>query len=134
MPASTRAAIVGTGSRAQLFTEGLAQREHVDVVALCDPNPVRMGHHNGLLAAAGRPRASTYTPDLLTDMLRDERVDTVVVATVDASHDAYIVPALRAGCRVVTEKPMTTDAVRCRRILDAVAETGGDLSVAFNYR
>jgi predicted dehydrogenase len=34
----------------------------------------------------------------------------------------------------VTEKPLTTDAGRCRRILDTVAETGGDLSVAFNYR
>jgi predicted dehydrogenase len=130
MPASTRAAIVGTGNRAQLFTEGLAEREHVEVVAFCDPNPVRMAHHNRLLVAAGRPPASTYTPDAFTDMLRDERVDTVVVATVDALHDLYIVPALRAGCRVVTEKPMTTDAQRCRRILDA----GGDLSVAFNYR
>jgi predicted dehydrogenase len=128
--ASTRAAIVGTGNRAQLFTEGLAQREHVEIVALCDPNPVRMAHHNRLLAAAGRPAASTYPPDRFTDLLRDERVDTVVVTTVDALHDLYIVPALRAGCRVVTEKPMTTDADRCRRILDA----GGDLSVAFNYR
>lgn len=127
-PENTRAAIVGTGSRAQLFTEGLAQREHVEVVALCDPNPVRMTHHNRLLTAAGRPAARTYAPDGFAELLRT--VDTVVVATVDALHDLYIVPALDAGCRVVTEKPMTTDAERCRRILAA----GGDLSVAFNYR
>ncbi|GAA3354759.1 hypothetical protein GCM10017744_014550 [Streptomyces antimycoticus] len=53
---------------------------------------------------------------------------------VDALHDAYIVPALRAGCRVVTEKPMTTDAAKCRRILETVEETGNHLAVAFNYR
>jgi predicted dehydrogenase len=134
MTANARAAIVGTGSRAQLFTEGLARREHVEVAALCDPNPVRMAHHNRLLAAAGRPQASTYTPDRFAELLRAERIDTVVVTTVDALHDLYIVPALRAGCRVVTEKPMTTDAQRCGSILDALADTGGDLSVAFNYR
>jgi predicted dehydrogenase len=134
MTVNARAAIVGTGSRAELFTEGLARREHVEVAALCDPNPVRMAHHNQLLAATGRPQAGTYTPDGFAELLRAERIDTVVVATVDALHDAYIIPALRAGCRVVTEKPMTTDAQRCNRILDTLAETGGDLSVAFNYR
>jgi predicted dehydrogenase len=134
MTANARVAIVGTGSRAQLFTEGLARRGHVEVAALCDPNRTRMAHHNRLLAAAGRPPARTYAPDAFDEMLRTERIDTVVVTTVDALHDAYIVPALRAGRRVVTEKAMTTDAERCRRILDTVTETGGDLSVAFNYR
>lgn len=134
MTVTTRAAIVGTGLRAQLYTEGLAGRDHVEVVALCDTNPVRMAHHNRLLADAGRPPARTYAPASFAEMLRTERVDTVVVTTVDALHDQYIVPALRAGCRVVTEKPMTTDAQRCRAILDAVEQTGGELSVAFNYR
>jgi predicted dehydrogenase len=134
MTVNVRAAIVGTGSRAQQFTEGLARREHIEVVALCDPNRVRMAHHNKLLAAEGRPPASVYAPDRFGEMLRAERVDTVVVTTVDALHDGYIVAALRAECRVVTEKPLTTDAERCHRILDTVAETGGDLSVAFNYR
>ncbi|HEY3867801.1 MAG TPA: Gfo/Idh/MocA family oxidoreductase [Actinocrinis sp.] len=134
MTAEARAAIVGTGSRAQLFTEGLARRDRIEVAALCDPNRVRMAHHNRLLTDAGRPPARTYPPDAFAEMLRAERIDTVVVTTVDALHNTYIVPALEAGCRVVTEKPMTTDAQRCRGILDAVDRTGGDLSVAFNYR
>ncbi|MEW2523079.1 Gfo/Idh/MocA family protein [Actinacidiphila alni] len=129
-----RAALVGTGHRAQLFTEGLARRDGLELVAFCDPNPVRMAHHNRLLTAAGRPEARTYPPDAFERMLRSEGVEEVVVTTVDATHDAYIVPALRAGCRVVTEKPMTTDGERCRRILDTVAETGSPLAVAFNYR
>ncbi|WP_329140233.1 Gfo/Idh/MocA family oxidoreductase [Streptomyces sp. NBC_01476] len=129
-----RAAIVGTGHRAQLFTEGLARRDHFDLAALCDPNPVRMAHHNRLLAALGQPEARTYHPDDFEKMLQHEGIEEVVVTTVDAHHDAYIVPALRAGCRVVTEKPMTTDADRCRRILDTVSRTGSPLAVAFNYR
>jgi predicted dehydrogenase len=41
-------------------------------------------------------------------MLKDEKLDVLVVTTVDATHDQYIVPALYAGIRVLTEKPMTT--------------------------
>ena len=36
--------------------------------------------------------------------------------------------------RVVTEKPMTTDVDKCRRINQAVKRTGGQLTVTFNYR
>ncbi|MCI3274047.1 Gfo/Idh/MocA family protein [Streptomyces cylindrosporus] len=129
-----RAAIVGTGHRAQTFTRGLAARPGHRLAALCDPNPTRMAFHNGLLTAAGEPAATTWEPDRFADMLAKEDIDEVVVTTVDAEHDRYIVPALRAGCRVVTEKPMTVDAARCARILDTVKATGNSLTVAFNYR
>ncbi|NGN62992.1 Gfo/Idh/MocA family oxidoreductase [Streptomyces sp. A7024] len=137
MAASTepaRAVVVGTGSRAQMFTTALARRPHLTVAALCDPNPARIAHHQRLLAEAGEPEAAAWTPDDFERRLRTEDIREVVVTTVDSLHDAYIVPALRAGCRVVTEKPMTTDAPRCRRILQTVDDTGGDLAVAFNYR
>ncbi|MEK8174858.1 Gfo/Idh/MocA family oxidoreductase [Streptomyces sp. M19] len=104
------------------------------MAALCDPNPVRIAHHQRLLREAGEPEAAPWRPEEFQRRLRADGIDEVVVTTVDVLHDAYIVPALRAGCRVVTEKPMTTDAVRCRRILDTVRETGNHLSVAFNYR
>jgi predicted dehydrogenase len=48
-----RAAIVGTGSRARLYTRGLASRDQYTVAALCDPSPTRMAYHNRLLAAFG---------------------------------------------------------------------------------
>ncbi len=93
-----------------------------------------MAFHNRLLAEAGAPTATQWELDRFADMLAKEEIDEVVVTTVDAEHDRYIVPALRAGCRVVTEKPMTVDADRCARILDTVRETGNSLTVAFNYR
>ncbi|HOL67591.1 MAG TPA: Gfo/Idh/MocA family oxidoreductase, partial [bacterium] len=52
----------------------------------------------------------------------------------DCTHDDYICRALKAGCDVITEKPMTIDAERCRRILDTVRRTGKKLTVTFNYR
>ncbi|GIH14056.1 Gfo/Idh/MocA family oxidoreductase [Rugosimonospora africana] len=134
MSAPVRTAIVGTGSRAQLFTEGLAKRDEYLVVALCDRNPTRMAFHNQILTAAGRPAAATWPPERFAEMLSEARIGLLVVTTVDATHDAYIVAALEAGVRVITEKPMTTDADKARRILDTVARTAGDLTVAFNYR
>ncbi|MFJ6386696.1 Gfo/Idh/MocA family oxidoreductase [Streptomyces sp. NPDC091972] len=129
-----RAAVVGTGHRAQLFTRALAARPGHRVAALCDPSPTRMAFHNRLLAEAGEPAAAEWEPERFADLLAEEGIDEVVVTTVDAEHDRYIVPALRAGCRVVTEKPMTVDADRCARILDTVRATGNSLTVAFNYR
>ncbi|MFD8162990.1 Gfo/Idh/MocA family protein [Streptomyces malaysiensis] len=130
----SRAVVVGTGSRAQMFTEALAHRPHLRVAALCDPNPVRIAHHQRLLKEAGEPEAATWSPVEFERRLRADDIQEVVVTCVDALHDGYIVPALRAGCRVVTEKPMTTDAAKCRRILETVGETGNHLTVAFNYR
>jgi len=134
MSTPVRAAIVGTGNRAQLFTEGLAKRDAYQLVALCDPNPVRMAFHNRMLVSAGRPAAHLWPPARFEEMLRVERVELLVVTSIDATHNGYIEAALRAGVRVISEKPMTTDEVKAQRILDAVRETGGELSVAYNYR
>ncbi|MEI8408943.1 MULTISPECIES: Gfo/Idh/MocA family oxidoreductase [unclassified Kribbella] len=131
---SVRTAIVGTGNRAQLFTEGLAKRDAYDVVALCDPNSVRMAFHNRMLLAAGRRTAHQWPPARFDEMLRVERIELLVVTSVDATHDRYIESALRAGVRVISEKPMTTDAVKAQSILDTVSSTGGSLAVAYNYR
>jgi predicted dehydrogenase len=134
MIAARRVAIVGTGSRAQLYTRGLAERARYTVAALCDPSPTRMAYHNRILTAAGNKAAALRSPDGFTKMLAQEDITDVVVSTVDALHDQYIVPAVEAGCRVVTEKPMTVDAAKCQSILDATDRTGNPLTVGFNYR
>jgi predicted dehydrogenase len=132
----TRYALVGTGARAQMFAQAVAV-DHADVsalVALSDTNRTRMEAHNARLARSGAPEVPCYPASDFRAMLEKERVDVVVVTTVDATHDAYVVAALEAGCDVVTEKPMTVDPPRCRRILDAVERTGRHVTVAFNYR
>lgn len=133
---AVRYAIVGTGARAEMFVRSLAV-DHADtaeVVAFADVNPVRMAAHNRQLAAWGRAPVPAYQADEFVSMLDKERVDTVLVTTVDRTHDEYIVAALDAGRDVITEKPMTVDAARCRRILDATRRTGRRLTVTFNYR
>ncbi|GIF50871.1 oxidoreductase family protein [Asanoa ferruginea] len=131
-----RYALVGAGARAGMFLRALAV-DHADravVVALADTNQTRMAAHNRWLADLGAGPVPTYFASDFGAMLAAERVDEVLVTSVDRTHADYIVAALHAGCDVVTEKPMTTDVEGCRRILDAVAVTGRRVQVAFNYR
>src|SRR2546421_11154778 len=73
-------------------------------------------------------------PEDFTRMLAERRGDTVVVTSVDRTHDRYIIGALEHGCDMVTEKPLTVDELLCQAILDAQARTGRRLTVSFNYR
>ena len=140
-----RYAVVGTGSRAEMFVRALV-REHAaeaELVALADPNPARMRAHNRWIEELGHPPVPTYPlsgvggPDF-TAMLAGAGVDAVIVTSVDATHDGYIVAALADGRDVITEKPMTVDAPRCTRILraarDARERGAGSVAVTFNYR
>jgi predicted dehydrogenase len=131
-----RYAIVGAGARAEMFARALAvtHADTADLVALADPNPARLAVHNENLARLGAKPAALYPVEEFAEMLDREAVDVVVVTTLDRVHDEYIVAAVEAGRDVVTEKPMTIDAARCRRILDSVRRTGRSVTVAFNYR
>jgi predicted dehydrogenase len=137
----TRYALVGTGSRAEMFVRALTSRhaDSAELVAFADPNPARIDAHNRLLAHRGHDQLPGYVLDgdavaQFVAMLDKEAVDTVLVTSMDRTHDDYIVAALDAGRDAITEKPMTVDAPRCRRILDAVARTGREVRVTFNYR
>lgn len=152
-PLGGRVAIVGTGSRAAMFVRGIIMRPQSSVVAICEPNAVRAAYYNALLRELSVPEVPIYKPEAYETMLKEQRVETVVVTCVDALHDLYIVPALEAGgtspetilvrhwlihgrrtVRVLTEKPMTTHIDKCRRILETVQRTGQHLTVTFNYR
>ncbi|KAF8913614.1 NAD(P)-binding protein [Mucidula mucida] len=129
-----RIAIVGTGSRAAMFVRGIVERPSSSVVALLEPNSVRAAYYNALLTSLGAPQVPVYKPEQYKEMLEKESVEAIVVTCVDALHHLYIIPALEAGVRVLTEKPMTTDIEKCRAILETVQRTGRHLTVTFNYR
>ncbi|MEZ5413357.1 MAG: Gfo/Idh/MocA family oxidoreductase [Opitutaceae bacterium] len=133
----TRFAFVGTGGRAISFIEPLVTRyrEHNTLVALCDLSPTRMAYYNRKLAGAWNYGAvPAYPADQFDALLRETKPDIVFVCSKDSTHHDYIIRALHAGCDVITEKPLTIDAAKCRAILDAQRATGRRVRVAFNYR
>lgn len=68
------------------------------------------------------------------EMLKDAKPDVLIVTTVDRYHHEYIIKALKAGCDVISEKPMTIDAWMCNDILEAERESGKSVKVTFNLR
>lgn len=132
MKSRTRYAIVGTGSRGIMYRDAILKtyREVAELVAVCDVNKTRMAAF--LEDNAGRIAA--YAAHDFDSMVREQKVDKVIVTSIDRTHHRYICRAMELGCDVITEKPMTTDADKCIEILDTIDKTGKTLCVTFNYR
>lgn len=126
-----RVALVGTGSRGtgmwgKKVIDGYS--DMVEYVGLCDINPGRLEASKKYMGAT----CKTYT-DFET-MMQECKPDVLLVNTMDSTHDRFIVRGLELGCNVLTEKPMTTDEIKCQAILDAQRKSGKEVIVTFNYR
>jgi predicted dehydrogenase len=124
-------ALVGLGIRGVNMFGREVQRvykDEVSFVGLCDINEGRLRF--------GKEFIDVQCP-LYQDfdlMLQEQKPDVVIVTTVDNTHHTFIVKALEFGAHVITEKPMTTDEVKCQAILDAERKAGKKVIVTFNYR
>lgn len=129
-----RYAIVGLGSRSGMYSTALlnSYADSAELVGYCDLNQTRMNYWNR--THASHPPVPTYKPERFEEMLREQCVDTVIVTSIDRTHHEYICRAMEAGCDVISEKPMTIDASKCRKILETIDRTGRKLTIAFNYR
>jgi predicted dehydrogenase len=134
--ARRRYAIVGVGSRHELYQDGIEKTHarETQLVAVCDSNPGRVEVARARSQRNGAPAPKGYAAADFAKMLAEQKPDVVIVTTADAVHHDYIVQAMEAGCDVITEKPMTTDAEKCRQILDVRRRTGKSCRVTFNYR
>jgi len=68
------------------------------------------------------------------DLIADEEVDAVYIATPPASHPEYTYKAARAGKPVYVEKPMALDASSAEKMVSACEEAKVPLFVAFYRR
>lgn len=132
----TRYALVGAGHRAQMYVDAITTTyaDRAELVAVCEPNPVRAAVYVDLAVSRGADRPAVGGPDDLERLIGDHDVDRVIICSRDDTHAEMIVRALRAGADVVVEKPLTIDAERAAAIEQAVAETGRRVVLTFNYR
>lgn len=131
-----RYALIGTGSRAIFFYSAIATtyNKTSTLVAFCDTNQTRLDYANSKLKALGHESVPTYKADDFDKMITETKPDEIIVTTIDRTHHTYIKHALERGCKIISEKPMTVDAPKCKEILSAVERTNGQVRVSFNYR
>jgi len=126
-----RIALIGTGSRGtSMWGIDVIKdySDYVEYVGLCDINPGRVEAAKKYMGAT----CKTFT-DFET-MMKEVKPDILIVTVMDYLHDKYIIRGMELGCDVISEKPMTTDELKCQAILDAQKRTGKKLIVTFNYR
>ena len=134
--AKKRFAHVGIGGRARMYYNAVATTysETSELVAFCDINRTRMEYANEFIEEKLGHKVPMYGADEFEKMIEETKPDTVIVTSIDRTHHRYIIKAMEMGCDVISEKPMTMDAVKCQAILDAIERTGKSLRVTFNYR
>lgn len=111
--AAVRVGVIGVGMIGQdhirRLTTVLAGSE---VVAVTDVDATRARS-----VAESLPRARAFATG--QDLIRDEGVDAVVVASWGPTHEEYVLACIAAGKPVFCEKPLATTQEACLRIMEA---------------
>lgn len=122
---------VGCGSRGIAAYAVPMVKQYADCALLAgvyDINPKRAA----LVSELAEARVPVF--DDFDKMLKELQPDTVIVTPKDCDHDDYIIRALKAGCNVISEKPLTTTFEKANAIRKAKAESDKELIVTFNLR
>ena len=114
--------LLGAGRIGLTHARALATIEDARIVAVHDPSDA------AARAVSGARRTSAE------DILADEGIDAVIIATPTDLHAAQIEAAARAGKAIFCEKPIDLDVGRARACLEVVRDTGARLMVGFNRR
>jgi scyllo-inositol 2-dehydrogenase (NADP+) len=125
---SINAAVVGYGYSGRGFHSyliGLAPG--IDLYAISTRNPERQAQ-----AREQHPEAVIYGS--MDEMLRDDRVELVVIATPHDTHHDLAIQAMDAGKHVVTDKVMCMNADEAVDMIEASYRNGVMLSVFQNRR
>ncbi len=125
-----RVAIVGTGTRALNFADGILHRvsDYSELVGLHDNNSLRMEGFQNLIKC----RVPSFTD--FDEMVRVTKPDTLLVMVPDRLHPEFIEKGFAAGLDVITEKPMAMNREGVMHIRRAEEKYGKEVTVSFNMR
>ena len=112
-----RVAVVGLGYWGPNLVRVLHEIPEVEVVYACDLEPER------LKKIGGRYPAVSLTTDY-DQILVDDSVDAVLIATKVSSHHALAKAALEAGKHVFVEKPMATSSEQALELIELAEDHG----------
>jgi len=123
-----RIGVLGTSWWADsMYLPALAAHPHADVVGLC-----------GRTESTAIERASDWNIDWIsTDsdaFLDPDRLDAVVVATSNDSHEAITMTALERGLDVLCEKPIATSVAAAEAMASRARDMDAITLVPFTYR
>lgn len=96
------------------------------IIAVCDPDPARQ--------AEAREHFGCHTSAEYAELMSDNTIELMIVATPSQLHASNTIAALRADKHVLVEKPMGKDLAEVEQMIAVAQETGQILTVNQNYR
>jgi predicted dehydrogenase len=124
--ASPRIGLIGAGSFARGTLLPALRAENVDLAAVATEGGLSAAD---VAARFGVRRAAASADEIVTD----DGIDAVVIATRHAQHAALTASALRAGKAVLVEKPLALNGAELAEV-EAALPSGALLMVGFNRR
>ncbi len=133
-PKPKRVALIGTGWYGKSALFRLLQIAPVEVVALCDVDRNMVAEAAQMIAARQVSKKTPRTYGDYRQMLKQEELDIVHVATPDHWHALAMIAAVQAGADVYVEKPISTDIVEGQAMLAAARKYGRMVQVNMQRR
>jgi predicted dehydrogenase len=129
MSSPFRAVVVGCGEISAWWFQALKGRPDVEIVGLVDLQEAAAAKRRQEMA---RPAVKIGTD--VTAMLAELRPDLVFDCTIPAARASVVEAALRAGCHVLSEKPMANSMAEARRLIQVARESGRTFAIMQNRR
>ncbi len=119
-------AIIGFGGMGGWHAENVSSRiEEISVKGVYD---IR---EDALIKAKEK---GLYTYSTIDELLHDNDIDLVTIATPNDKHKEYAIMCLRAGKHVICEKPVTMNVAELEEIIEVSKECGKIFSIHQNRR
>ena len=120
-------AVIGYGGMGNWHTRKIKNEmgEYAELIGIYDINPQRClkAEENGIHAYSSRE-----------ELLSDERIDLVTIATPNDVHKEIAIDAMRHGKNVISEKPVTLCSADLEEMIACANETGKLFTVHQNRR
>lgn len=125
-----RFGILGCGGYVRRHTSQLAELPETRIVALCDVSEEITRRYQQENLPEDVPEVRHYTDP--ATMYAECELDAVVIATPHTLHFEHAMQALEAGCHVLVEKPMVTQADHAYALAAKADATGRILVIGYN--
>lgn len=117
--------IVGYGGMGSWHREIIDTIDGIKVAGIYDIAPERKAY---------ALESGVHSYNSLEELLADDRIDIILVATPNDLHKPIAIQAMRAGKNVVSEKPVTLSSADLQEMIDVSKETGKLFTVHQNRR
>ena len=118
--------VVGTGAYGEVHARVYAKDPRVELIRVWSRSEARA-------RKVGQANGCAWTTRF-EDLLADDRIQILSIATPDHAHTSYAIAALNAGKHILLEKPMAQTTRECRAILAARDRNRRKLMVNYHNR